>query len=152
MKKIQEINDICKEVISILAFCDEDIIAKIPSMTLRKISELAADSKENYYFDKEKDLISQNISEKSKDFIALLYYSYIADTNEKNELSRMWNENEKKYLKDLHEKYNFDNIFKNINEDEPIIIKKDNKALINYEETFWMKLKNFVLIMITKKG
>ena len=111
MEKIQEINDVCKEVLSILAFFNNDIIEKIPARILIKINELAADSKLNYYINKEKGLLDQDISEKSKDLIALLYYSYIANENEKHELSRIWNENEKKYQKELNEKYNPDNIF-----------------------------------------
>lgn len=148
MEKIQEINDVCKEVITILGFFNIDIIEKIPSKILKKLNELAADSELNYYIDKEKHLIDQDISEKGKDLIALLYYSYIATENEKNELSKIWNDNEKKFQKELNEKYNPDNIFKNVLEREYSNIEKlknnDDTALLAYKESFFTKLKNFV--------
>ena len=155
MEKIQEINDVCKEVITILGFFNIDIIEKIPSKILNKLNELAADSELNYYIDKEKDLIDQDISEKSKDLIALLYYSYIATEKEKHELSKIWNDNEKKYQKELNKKYNPDNIFRNVLEREPVNIENlkndDDTALIVYKESFFTKLKNFVFRIINLK-
>ena len=118
MEKIQEIQDVCKEVLKILGYLNNDILEKIPSRILKEINELAADSNLNYYIDKEKDLLEQNISEKSKDLIGLLYYNYIANENEKYELSKIWNENESKYQNELNEKYNSNDIFKNVHKQE----------------------------------
>lgn len=148
MEKIQEIHDVCKEVLTILGYLNNDIMEKIPSRILKELNELAADSKLNYYIDKEKDLLGQDISEKSKDLIALLYYSYIANENEKYELSKIWNENEKKYQKELNEKYNSNNIFKNVDEQEFANIEElktnSNTALIEYKESFFTRFKNFI--------
>lgn len=148
MEKIQEIQDVCKEVLIILGYLNNDILEKIPSRIFKKLNELAADSKLNYYIDKEKDLLEQNISEKSKDLIALLYYSYIANENEKHELSKIWNENEEKYQKELNEKYNSNNIFKNVDKQKSVNIEEleadSNTALIEYKESFFIKFKNFI--------
>ena len=145
MNKNQEINNVCKEVISILAYFDDDIIEKIPSKILIKINELAADSNVDYYIDTEKGLLDQQLSEKSKDLIALIYYSYIANENEKYELSKIWNDNEKEYQKELNEKYNPDNLFKNITEQKSVNIENNNTtALIEYKESFFTKLKEFI--------
>lgn len=154
MEKKQEINDVCKEVLTILGFFNIDVIEKIPSKILQKINELAADSELNYYIDREKDLIDQDISEKGKDLIALLYYSYIATENEKNELSKIWNDNEKKYEKELKEKYNPDNIFKNLLELEYANKEKLNydTSLIVYKDSFFTKLKNFVFRILHIKN
>lgn len=143
MEEIQEINDVCKEVLTILAYFNNDVMEKIPSRILKKLNELAADSKLDYYIDKEKNLIEQDISEKSKDLIALLYYSYIANENEKYELSKIWNENEEKYQKELNEKYNSNNIFKNVNKQDSAnkeeLETNSNMALIEYKEPFYTK-------------
>lgn len=148
MEEIQEINDVCKEVLTILGYFNNDIMEKIPSRILVKLNELAADSKLDYYIDKEKKLIEQDISEKSKDLIALLYYSYIANENEKYELSKIWNENEEKYQKELNEKYNSNNIFKNVNKQDSAnkeeLETNSNMALIEYKEPFYTKFKNFI--------
>lgn len=146
MEKIQEINDICKEVITVLAFFNENLIEQIPNKTLKKLNELAADSNSNFYIDTEKELEEQTISEECKDLIALLYYSYIANEDEKKELLKIWNENEKIFQNKLHEMYNTDNIFKNIDKQQTTNIKTEatKNALIEYKESFFVKLKTLI--------
>lgn len=142
MENIQEMNDICKETLTVLAYCTTDIIEKIPSKILKTLTNLAADSKMNFYIEKEKDLDEQKISERTKDLIALLYYSYIANTDEKEELLKIWNENEEAFQKELREKYNPDNIFKkNVKQENT---HEENNALIEYKESYFKKFKNFI--------
>ncbi len=156
MKKTQKINDICKEVLTILAFLNGELIEKIPTKVFQKLTELAAESKCSYYISTKKNLNEQNISEESKDLIALLYYNYMADENEKNELLKIWNENEKEYQKKLNEKYNIDNIFKKTNKQDYVNIEKiadnDETSLIQYKETFFTKLKNYVFTILHIKN
>ena len=59
-----------------------------------------------------KDLICQNITEEAKDLIALLYYEYILNENEKNELLKVWKKNKGNYQNELNKKYNLDKILK----------------------------------------
>lgn len=108
---IQEKNDVYKEVLTVLAYFNDELIEKIPDKILKKLNELAADSKTDFYIDTEKNLDEQNISEESKDLISLIYYDFVADKNEKNELLKIWNENENKYQEKLREIYNLDKIF-----------------------------------------
>ena len=146
MENILEMNNVCKETLIILSFFDEELLDKIPTKIFKKLNEFAADSKCEFYIDKNKDLLEQNISEKSKDLISLLYYSYIANEEEKKELSNIWNENEIKFQKVLKEKYDSYNIFKKVDKNENI--KKSNitnHALIEHKESFLEKFKNFIL-------
>ena len=139
MKMIREINDVCKEVLTILAYCNEDLIEKIPNKVFNELKELAKDSKVDFYINTEEDLKSQEISEESKDLISLLYYNYVANEDEKSQLSEIWNENENKYQEKLREKYNPDNIFQNRN------ISSSNTAMIEYKrDTIFNKIKNFI--------
>ena len=87
-------NDVAKEVLTILSNCDIDFINNIPDDILKKMTDLAADSTKEYYIDKDKDLLKQNISEDSKDVIAILYFMYIADNSYKEELLNIWLKNE----------------------------------------------------------
>ena len=148
MNKIQEINDVCKEVLTILAYFNENLIEQIPNKTLQKLNEFAANSNMSFYIDIEKDLNEQKISEESKDFIALLYYSYIANEEEKKELSRKWNENEHNFQNELYQKFNPDDIFKrenNMQQDTKTMFPENNNtALIEYKESFFTKFKNFI--------
>ena len=148
MEKIQEINDVCKEVLTILAYTDNSLIEQIPEKVFNKLQEFAADSNVEFFINSEIDLNDQDISDECKDFISLLYYSYIANEDEKKELAKMWNMNEEKYQQELQEKYNSDNIFKKVNTDEFINVEtpvnNTNTALIEYKESFFTKFKNFI--------
>jgi len=146
MEQIQEINDVCKEVLTILSLFSDDLIKRIPDKVLKNLSELAADSKSNFYFDKEKRLEEQNISEKGKDLISLIYYDYIADKSEKDELFKLWSQNEKVYQESIREKYNPENIFKNKNEtiDKEKITNSQATYLVKYKENIFTKIINSI--------
>lgn len=147
MKMIREINDVCKEVLTILAYFNVELIEKIPDKVFKKLKEQAKDSKADFYIDTEKSLDEQNISEECKDLIALLYYNYVADEHEKNQLSEIWNKNENKYQEKLREKYNPDGIFQNnINEISKIEnTSLANNSMIEYKkETIFDKIKKII--------
>lgn len=115
MIMFQEMNDVAKETLNVLDHFDSNLIEKIPIKFLDYLNELSLGSNRDVNIDLEKKLIEQDISEESKDLIALIYYSYIANEEEKKQILKLWNENEKKYVKELEEKYNPDNIFKDRN-------------------------------------
>lgn len=145
---IQEKNDVYKEVLTVLAYFNDDFIEKIPDKVLKKLNELAADSKTDFYIDTEKKLYEQNISEESKDLISLIYYNFAADKNEKKELLKIWSENENKYQEKLRKIYNSDNIFQNkrkkFSKDENSSLSS-NTAMVEYKkENIFDKIKNFI--------
>lgn len=145
---IQEKNDVYKEVLTVLAYFNDDFIEKIPDKVLKKLNELAADSKTDFYIDTEKNLYEQNISEESKDLISLIYYNFVADKNEKKELLKIWSENENKYQEKLRKIYNSDNIFQNkrkkFSKDENSSLSS-NTAMVEYKkENIFDKIKNFI--------
>lgn len=141
-------NDIAKEVVSILDYVDYELIKKIPIKFLDYLKNTAKDSNKNVNIDLNKSLLEQNISEESKDLIALIYYNYFADENEKSQISKIWVNNEKIYQKNLEENYDLNSIFKNnlekeYNKELPLVIKKE--GLLN-------KIINFIKkIFVNKK-
>ena len=123
----QEMSDVAKETLAVLKHFESNLIEKIPMKFLNYLNELALNSKCDIYIDLEKELVDQNISEESKDLIALIYYSYIADEEEKKQIVKLWDENEKKYVKELEEKFDSNNIFKDRNKNInnlPIKVRK----------------------------
>lgn len=144
MEMIQNINDVCKEVLTILAYTDNNLIEQIPDKVFRNLQEFAADSKVDFFVNIANDLSDQDISDECKDLISLLYYTYIANEHEKKELAEIWNVNEEKYQQELQEKYNSDNIFKKANKNINIEKLETNTALILYKESFFTKFKNFI--------
>lgn len=132
-------NDTAKEVISVLNYFDYDLIRRIPKKFLDYLKDKAKDSNKKVDIDINKSLLEQNISEESKDLIALIYYNYFSDEAEKMRILKIWSNNEKIYQKSLEEKYNLDNIFKNNKEIEynnelPLVIKKERlfDRIINF--------------------
>ena len=81
MEENQYKKDVYKETLMILSNFDEETISKIPDEFLQKLNELAADSKMEFYFDKEKELSKQNMSEECKDLLTLIYYKFIENRN-----------------------------------------------------------------------
>lgn len=137
MENIQNISDISKETLTFLAFFDNKLIEKIPTHIISKLCEEAADSKLDFYIDTTKSFHEQNISEKSKDLISLIYYDYIAEEDEKKEILNQWNLNETNYQKLQKEKYKYDDLFsnkKNSNCVELVSVKKENifQKIINF--------------------
>lgn len=138
MEKILNICDISKETLTFLAFFDNKMIEKIPSYIITKLCEEAADSKLDFYIDTSKSFKEQEISDKSKDLISLIYYDYIAEEYEKNEILQQWDLNEKNYIQAQKEKYSYDNLFKSKETTdcvELIEVKKDN---------IFQKIKNLI--------
>lgn len=142
MEKVQNISDISKETLTFLSYFDKKLIEKIPNYIITKLCEEAADSKLNFYIDTSKSFVEQAISEKSKDLISFIYYDYIAEEQEKEEILKQWNLNEKNFQKDLREKYNIDNILKNKRRET--FIENTNLPVEIKEESFLKKLVNFI--------
>jgi len=90
---MKEINDVCKETLTVLSCCDKDVIEKIPANVFKKLSELAADSNMDCYIDSQKSLAEQDISEECKNLLSIIYYTYMSDKDEKMKLINEWKEN-----------------------------------------------------------
>lgn len=120
-----KINDVAKETVMVLKYFEEKFTSKIPSKFILLLNRLAQESNIDVYIDKGKKLNEQNISEECKDLISLMYYSYIADETEKEEIGKIWRQNEELYQNKLKEKFDYDNMLKNNLENKLV----DNKAL-----------------------
>ena len=78
--------DVAKEVITVLSYCDDSFVDKIPDYILKKLNDLAADSLKEVYIDKGKSLMEQNISNECKDLLGMLFFEYMLNSNSKREL------------------------------------------------------------------
>ncbi len=145
MVEVNDFNVICKEVLTILSCSDKNIINKIPDSLIKELAKNAADAKNDCVIDPQKGIEEQNILEESKDFLALIYYSFIANEDEKEEIKKEWDANEKKYQEELNNKYNVDRIFKNRSDNNKTM------ALIEYkEENIFIKIIKKILNKFNK--
>lgn len=79
----------------------------------------------------------------------MLYLEYICeDENEKKELKKIYDLNEEKYQKQLSEKYNPDNIFKN-NKEKNLPVQNNQLQIQKQKNTFIKKIINFFKKLIT---
>lgn len=133
------------EVKCILDFLPIHYTEKLPKKLLNIINSLY-DEKFKIKINPNIELKKQNFTENTKNIIAVLKYNYWCKNDEEKEnLARMFKENEDKYQEDLREKYNPDNIFKNRkNEDTesnnlPVVIKKENLFIraLNFIKDFF---------------
>ena len=102
-----KINDFAKETLCVIRCFDENLIARIPTNLIIKLEEDSKMSDVNINIDVNKNLEEQPISEECKDFISLIYYNYLADDEEKKEILKIWEENEKKYQETFNKNIKF---------------------------------------------
>ncbi|MEI3355754.1 MAG: hypothetical protein V8R81_01485 [Clostridia bacterium] len=145
MENIETIEDISKETLTFLSFFDSKMIEKIPGSVIKKLCEEAAESKQDFYIDVNENFANQKISEKSKDLIALIYYDYIADEDEKKEILNQWNINEKNYREIKKIKYNYDNIFENRKKTTSVeLVETKQETLLEKIKTILRKVFKFL--------
>ena len=81
---------------------------------------------------------------KTQALLGLIYLKYWANEEEKLEFRKKARENEVNYQKELNEKYNPDNLFKN---KEKIIVSDDNKTNMTLQK---VKKETFIQRVIQK--
>ena len=99
------------EVNCLLEYLPQSYIDRLP----RKLIDLIkgqSDKRYNINIDTDKSLLDQGFSKKAKDLITVLHYNYWATNEEKQQLNKIFYENEIVYQKELLEKYNSNDIFK----------------------------------------
>lgn len=101
------------EILEILDYMEEEYVNKIPQKLINVIKENALDTYERH-LDANVPLEEQEISEKTTAILAMLMLNYWCESPEqKQELTDMFNENERKYQEELQRKYDPNNIFNN---------------------------------------
>ncbi len=129
------------EVKCILDFLPINYTEKLPKKLLNIIDSLY-DEKFKININPNIELKNQNFTEDTKNIIAVLKYNYwCKDDEEKENLARMFKENEQKYQENLREKYNPDNIFKNRTNtfNNSIIEENECTAIVEVKEKSFLR-------------
>ena len=150
----KEKSKVFSEVDAFLDIIDKKYKNKIPE----KLRNLYKENKDKSYtpvYDASIPIEKQSIRKETIAMIALLHLNYWCDTeDEKKELRNLFLENEKKYEKIKNEKYNPDNLFKNVFENkQKETEEKDEqpKYMVEYKEPFYIKIMNFLKKLFSKK-
>jgi len=134
------------EVNCLLEYLPQSYIDKLPKKLIELIQK-QSNEQYNIIIDTNKSLLEQNFSQKTKDLIAVIKYNYWSTDEEKQQLKKIFSENENEYQKELLEKYNPNDIFK---KKEPKIGTAEhietNLQMVEYKENifirFFNKIKN----------
>ena len=108
-----EYSEAIVEVLEILQYSDNNIISKIP----KQLIEFWQRNKSTTYkpnLDHSKSINEMNLKSKTKSIITMIYLNYLCEDAEKKKINLILTDNEKKYQEELKEKYNTDNLLKNI--------------------------------------
>ena len=129
------------EVNCLLQYLPQSYLDKLPKKLMELICD-QSDTQYNIYIVTHKSLLEKNFSDKAIALIAVLKYNYWSTDEEKQQLEKIFYENENAYQEELLEKYNPDNIFKkkkteNIDTNLQIVEYKENVFI-----QFFNKIKN----------
>lgn len=137
--------EIYSEVYEILILLGDRFIDRLPNKLFDLIKKEKLDSY-NPQYDLNLPLEGQKIKEETIDMIALFYLNYWCESEEeKKELNEIFQQNEEKYQKELKEKYNPDNLFKNKQ-----IEKQENQevSIIEYKKSIFRRIIDRIKFML----
>lgn len=139
------------EVLDIINNSEKEVKAKIPEKLYQQF-EKNTDKSYKVNIDYSKEDWDNNISEETKEILALIYRDYIVSTEERKELIKEEAEFEKQKELELREKYNPDNLFKNKHKEINKEIEKENEtAIVQYHESILTKIKKWFMRIFNKQ-
>lgn len=134
------------EVNCLLQYLPQSYLDKLPKKLMELIRD-QSDAQYNIYIDTNKSLLEQNFSDKAIALIAVLKYNYWSTDEEKQQLEKIFYENENTYQEELLEKYNPDNIFKK-KKTENI---DTNLQMVEYKENVFIQFFNKIRNLFRKR-
>ncbi len=81
--------DLAKELLTVLAFCEEDFEEQLSPSFVHQLGLLAANSTKEFYLEEGRSLLEQNLSESCKDLLSFLYYENTTP-EEKERILQSW--------------------------------------------------------------
>lgn len=129
-----------------------EIISQLPNEEKCKIPEnvivIIDDKKDDYILTNDEFVIDDiNLTDETKKYLAYIFLNYLANENEKEEYKKIIYENERRYQKNLSEKYSTQNLFpkKEIEKVEMLETNADLAVVenLNWWEKILEKIKDF---------
>lgn len=140
------------EVNCLLEYLPQSYVDNLPKKLIELIQK-QSNEQYNINIDTNKSLLEQDFSQKTKDLIAVIKYNYWSTDEEKQQLKSIFYENERKYQKELLEKYNPNDIFKK--KETKIEIPQEevenNVQMVVYKENIFTRFFNKIKNLIRRK-
>ena len=140
------------EVCAVLEYMPDEYVKKIPSKIIKLFQQEKLEDYE-VNINKSNPLDKNYLSKKTMVIIAMLNYQYwCPNKKQKDVLYNQYLSNNEKYQKEVEERYNVDNIFKNKQEEKQQQYEEaNNMQLIEYKESFIQKIINKIKSFFRKK-
>lgn len=136
----KEYSEAATEVLYLLQFLPLNEVKKVPKKLLDFFEEVS--SKNTILkLDPSKEISQMNLSDKTKDILAMLYINYWCTEEEKREYEIILSKNEEQYQKELHERYNIENLFNRNSKNE---ISDEYLPVVIEKEKWYSKVLNFI--------
>lgn len=152
MRDEKEFVSIACETLCILEHCDKSFVNRIPDKILNILKNIESNSStKNIKVHKNKKIDEQDISEDTKNFIALLYYNYVANVEERKDILNIWIKNDNIINKEINTINSFET--KNdLNETKKLEESVDkNTEMIVYKENIFKKILLKIKQLFIKK-
>ena len=120
------------EVSEILKYMSSDLVEKIP-IKIRNFFEENKAKNYNFKYNLNKSLDQQEVSQETNEILTILYRDYICDQEERTEIDKILDENEKAYQEELRKMYNPKDIFKNSKKEKTIKENPDQNNVVIIE-------------------
>lgn len=128
------------EVLEVLQHSEIEVLEKVPLEIIKKIKEKSCKE----YVPKIDEDYKFNISKKAKSILAVIYQDFLCDDDEAEEFRQQILENEKEQQKELRQKYNPDDVFKNYK------TVSEKLEMVEYKESIFKKILNKVKIFFAR--
>ena len=142
------------EVLLILSYMEQKYVDMIP----KKLLELFNEEKDKNYqpnINPNISLAEQNLQRKTLALLAMLNLNYwCKDENEKQEMLKMYSENDKKIEAEMRERYNPDNLFKKREKvEQKDEAKEECTEIIEYkEQNIFKRILDRIILFFKKKN
>ena len=140
------------EILLILSYMEQKYADMIPKKLLELFNE-EKDKNHQPNINPNISLAEQNLQRKTLVLLAMLNLNYWRkDEKEKEEMLKIYSENDKKIKAEMREIYNLDNIFKKKEKGEQNnAVKQENTELIEYkEQNIFKKILNKIMRFFKK--
>ena len=146
----QEINEVAVELNSIFENMSIDLLNKIP-LNIREFFKNNVSNTYSFEYDKTKSLNEQNIKDKTRGIIAVLYRDYICNDVERKEFNEIYSEFLNKQEEEKRALYNPNDIFKKTENKKNYENKNTNYLeIINNKPNFIKRFFNKILRFFKK--
>lgn len=149
------------EVLEILRYIPKEDYEKIP-LEIIEMFEDNCNADYSVEYTPTIDLISQNISKEARIIIAIFFRDYWATPSQKEKINTKEKDDMQKLEEEKRKKYNPNNLFKNReiidkanvveNTENSNQNKVEENSLVEYQENFFTKFKNFIFKLLHIKS